>query len=363
MVRYAFTFIVVLVCARAIAQDSAEADKRIVQTVQRLSSFDYSKASQRTRDAIDRYLTANAGSDEYFQLVEKFGAASQKDTLLELAAKMAGRPQAGQAVKLLFQLGKGSAVKETLAALEPPAAASLIESVAAVGSNETTELAAGILTSPATPPAVCAAAVKGLSLNAAGQQAILAAARAGKLPASVKAAAAGALATSTDEAVRAAAAAVFNMSGAVTLPPVAELVKKPGDAAKGHTVFLTYCFSCHKAGDLGVDFGPALSEIGSKLAREALYDSILNPSAGISFGFEGWELKMKDGNNYVGMIASETDTEVALKVPGGIIIKCAKNAIASRDRMKVSLMPPNLHNVMTEADLVNLIEYLVSLKK
>jgi putative heme-binding domain-containing protein len=363
MVRHAFSFILILISVRVCAQESAEADKRIVQTVQRLSSFDYSKASQRTKDAIDRYLTANAGSDEYFQLVEKFTVASQRDNLFELAAKIAGTPQAGQAVKLLSQLGQGSAVKDKLAALEPPAAASLIESVAAVGSKETTELAAGILTSAATPDVVCAAAVRGLSLNAAGQEAILAAARTGKLPESVKTAAAGALATSTDEAVRAAAAVVFNMPGAVNLPPVAELVKKPGDAAKGHTVFLTYCFSCHKVGDLGVDFGPALSEIGSKLAREALYDSILNPSAGISFGFEGWELKMKDGNNYVGMIASETDTEIALKVPGGIIVKSARNAIASRDKMKVSLMPPNLHTVMTEADLVNLVEYLVSLKK
>lgn len=353
----------IILCFPVPAQEPAEADKRIVQTVQRLSSFEYSKAGQKTKDAIDRYLAATAGSDEYFQLVEKYAIASQKDTLLNVAADKAGGPQSGQAVKLLFQLGAGNAVKEKLAVQEPLAAAALIESIASVGSKETTELAVAVLTDASTAPVVSAAAVKGLGLNTAGQRAILAVAQAGKLPASVLPAAGSALATSTDEAIRADAAKVFMVAGAAKLPPVAELVKRTGDTAKGHLAYMTWCFSCHQVDGLGVDFGPALSEIGSKLAKEALYDSILNPGAGISFGFEGWDVKMKDGNNYIGMIASETDTEIALKVPGGIIVKCAKNAIASRDKMTVSLMTPNLHTIMSKSDLVNLIEYLVSLKK
>ena len=126
---------------------------------------------------------------------------------------------------------------------------------------------------------------------------------------------------------------------------------------------MTYCFTCHQVNGEGIDFGPALSEIGSKLAKEALYDAILNPGAGISFGFEGWDVKTKDGNNYIGMIASETDAELALRVPGGIIQKVAKSNLASRDRMTASLMTPNLHTVISEADLVSLVEYLASLKK
>jgi putative heme-binding domain-containing protein len=72
---------------------------------------------------------------------------------------------------------------------------------------------------------------------------------------------------------------------------------------------------------------------------------------------------MKDGNQYLGIIASETDAELSLKVPGGIIQKCAKNAIAGRDKLTVSLMTPNLHTVMNGSDLVDLVEYLASLKK
>jgi putative heme-binding domain-containing protein len=333
-----------------------------VQTVQRLASFDYDKASQKTKDAIDRHLTATAGSDEYFQVVEKFRLASQAETLLKLAVEKAGTPVSGQAVKLLFQLGQADTLRAKLAALAPAAAASLVESIASVGSKETTELAAAVLTDAKSPAAVSEAAIKGLARNAAGQQAILAAAQAGKLPDSVKPAAAAALATSTDEAVRTAAAKVLAMT-ATKLPPVAELVKKAGDAAKGQPVFMAYCFTCHQVNGQGIDFGPALGEIGTKLAKEALYDSILNPAAGISFGFEGWEVKTKDGNTFIGIVTSDTDKELALKVPGGIVMKLDKASITAREKMKVSLMTPNLHTVMSEADLVNLVEYLASLKK
>lgn len=356
-------FLILILTARAFAQDTSESDKRIVQTVQRLAAFDYTKASQKTKDAIARHLAAIAGTDEYFQIVEKFAIATQKDALLKISAEKSGTPQSGQAMKLLFQLGHGAAVKEKLAALEPVAAAALVETIAGVGSRETTDVATAILTDAKTPPAVSEAVIKGLARNAAGQQAILTAAQAGKLPDAIKPSAAAALAASTDEAIRTAAAKVLSMAAVVKLPPVAELVKKAGDAAKGQPVFMTYCFSCHQVNGLGVDFGPALSEIGTKLAKEALYDSILNPGAGISFGFEGWEVKTKDGNTYIGMVASETDNELSLKVPGGIIVKCDKSAIASRDKMKVSLMTPNLHTIMSEADLVNLVEYLASLKK
>ncbi len=355
-------FLLPLLALTASAQDTTEADKRIVQTVQRLASFDYHKASAKTKEAIDRHLAATAGSEEYFQLVEKFGLVSQKDSLLKLAVEKAGTPPAGQAVKLLFQFGQAAAVQEKLATLDAAAAAPFMESVAGVGTKETTDLAAAVLSDAKSAPPLADAALKGLARHTAGQQAILAAAQAGKIPDALKPAAAAALATSTDEAIRTAAAKVLAMT-ATKLPPVAELVKKSGDATKGQTVFMTWCFSCHQVNGLGVDFGPALSEIGTKLAKEALYDSILNPSAGISFGFEGWEVKTKDGNTFIGMVASDTEKELTLKLPGGILQKLDKANVTSREKMPTSLMTPNLHTVMSEADLVNLMEYLTGLKK
>src|SRR5215204_305812 len=59
-----------------------------------------------------------------------------------------------------------------------------------------------------------------------------------------------------------------NALGGQPLPPIAELVKLKGEVAKGRAVFEkaeSSCVTCHKVGDRGADFGPALTEIGTKL--------------------------------------------------------------------------------------------------
>jgi putative heme-binding domain-containing protein len=239
----------------------------------------------------------------------------------------------------------------------------LLESIANVGSQEAIALAAAAVTGPSTPLEVRLRTVKALGLSAAGQKALLEAARAKTLPDDVRETAGNALTTSTDEATRTEAAALFQMAAKKPLPPIAELAKRTGDPAKGQLVFMSYCFTCHQVNGVGIDFGPALSEIGSKLAREAIYDAILNPSAAISFGFEGFEVKTKTGDTFIGMVASDTADELALKVPGGVIQKTPKSGILSKTPLGVSLMTPGLQTVMEESQLVDLVEYLAGLKK
>lgn len=139
-----------------------------------------------------------------------------------------------------------------------------------------------------------------------------------------------------------------------------------GDPAKGAQIFRrpeVNCISCHQVRGEGVDFGPALSEIGSKLAREALFEAILDPSAGISFGFEAWQITLKDGDEAFGLIASETEDELVLKLQGGTLNRLKKADIAGREKQKLSVMPAGLQASLTTAEFVDLVEYLASLKK
>jgi putative heme-binding domain-containing protein len=128
-------------------------------------------------------------------------------------------------------------------------------------------------------------------------------------------------------------------------------------------VFQRSCASCHVAAGAGIDFGPALSEIGDKLPKAGLYVAILDPSAGISFGYEGYNVRTKDGQQLVGIISSETNDEIVMKLIGGVERRVAKSTVAERRRMDVSLMPPGLERGMTEGDLVHLVEYLASLRR
>ena len=112
-----------------------------------------------------------------------------------------------------------------------------------------------------------------------------------------------------------------------------------------------------------IDFGPGLGEIGDKLAREAFYESILDPSGAISFGYEGFVVATKAGASYVGFVASDGESELGLKVPGGALVTLKREEIASQTPLPVSLMPAGLAATMSQAELVDLVEYLTTLKK
>ena len=113
----------------------------------------------------------------------------------------------------------------------------------------------------------------------------------------------------------------------------------------------------------GIDFGPNLSEIGAKLAKEALYGTILDPSAGISFGFELWEVTLQNREIVTGILASDASDELALKVQTGLTTRHQQKEVAAKRRLALSIMPAGLQEAMTTQELVDLAEYLGSLKK
>jgi putative heme-binding domain-containing protein len=112
-----------------------------------------------------------------------------------------------------------------------------------------------------------------------------------------------------------------------------------------------------------VELGPNLSEIGTKLGREALLDAILDPSAGISFGYEAWTFMLKSGDEAYGLIASETADEIAVKNIGGLITRFKKSEIESRQQARQSIMPAGLQAAMSAQELADLVEYLAGLRK
>jgi putative membrane-bound dehydrogenase-like protein len=140
-----------------------------------------------------------------------------------------------------------------------------------------------------------------------------------------------------------------------------DLAKMKGNAIKGIKTFETYCLTCHKMAGKGTDFGPGLSEIGSKLSKSGLFSSIINPSQGISFGYEGHVLTMKDGSENQGMLLSKTENEIVMKELGVTEPKRYKRTeIASQKMLEESLMPKF---PMKKEELVDLVEYLAGLKK
>ena len=117
-----------------------------------------------------------------------------------------------------------------------------------------------------------------------------------------------------------------------------------------------------KAGNLGMDFGPGLSEIGDKLPKSELILSIVKPNAGISFDYEGWTVETNKGDTLTGIV-SEADEDLIVRMVGGLSQRIKKADITKQTKMEISLMPEGFHLAMSEKDLVDLVEFLSNLRK
>ena len=123
------------------------------------------------------------------------------------------------------------------------------------------------------------------------------------------------------------------------------------------------CANCHIVGDYGKEVGPNLSEIGSKLSREAMFTAILDPSAGISHNYENYIVLTDSGQVFSGLKMSETADDLTIRTAEAIDHRIRKDEIEAINKSEKSLMPDNLHHTTDQAGLVNLVEYMITLRK
>ncbi|GAB4031478.1 PVC-type heme-binding CxxCH protein [Spirosoma gilvum] len=141
--------------------------------------------------------------------------------------------------------------------------------------------------------------------------------------------------------------------------PIAKVAMLTGDAKKGQTVFKTNCATCHKHGQLGTDVGPELTEIHQKFDRNGLLDAIMNPSAGIAFGYEPWLITTKKGQTFYGFLVSDGDQSVVVKGIKGYKHTIPTDQIFSRRQYKTSLMPDPKALGISDQQLADLTAFLL----
>ena len=140
------------------------------------------------------------------------------------------------------------------------------------------------------------------------------------------------------------------------LPQMTELLVYVGDIGRGKEVFTTAtCVQCHIVNGEGTNFGPDLSRIGAKLSKQGFYESILDPSAGVSPTYQSYTLKTQDGQEWTGFIESETPDHVTLRMTEGAVVELEKADVAERSAESLSAMPAGLQQVMSTDDLIDLV--------
>ncbi|HXG49331.1 MAG TPA: c-type cytochrome [Methylomirabilota bacterium] len=355
--------------AEAVAEDPEQA--RVATAIEALSRLPNTDLSQnaRLKDTVFKLLDKTRGTPSFVSLVRQFKIPDQSAGLLEVITRHPASEAAVEAVRLLAEQNDAAGLRAGLRHTNQAAAVVVAEVLGTVPARGARGLLLDVVRDPAAGGEVRRRAVRSLAQTREGAEQLLALGEAGDLAEELRFTAASELNRVRWPEVQAKAATVFpppTGRGAEPLPSVAELVKRTGDAANGRRVFhspAAACATCHRVKGEGVDFGPDLSEIGTKLGKDALYEAILDPSAGVSFGYEAWQVQLKSGDETYGLLAGETADDIAIKTAGGIVTRYPKSQILDRQKMKLSIMPAGLHEGLTTAELVDLVEYLTTLRK
>lgn len=146
----------------------------------------------------------------------------------------------------------------------------------------------------------------------------------------------------------------------------ADLLALKGDAARGRELFLNasgvQCRNCHRVGDAGKTFGPDLTQIGKKLDRAKMLESILEPSKTIDPQYVTQLIETTDGRVISGLLVQRTVLATKLKTADGKEVTIPNREIEQAVPLQQSLMPDLLLREMTAAQVADLLEYLQSLK-
>jgi len=316
---------------------------------------------------VDEAIAVLGPSAAFVDLVQKFGLKQRIGDVVAIAADASSSDAlAFKASQVAIAVGGEGPLRAKVAAGGEPAVR-LVTVLGFIG-GKATEIVDGAVRDAAAPSDVRIAAVRGKVRTEQGAMALVAMAKGGDLPVPLMQAAAHAISSCPWEAARKAAGDVLPMpkgKGGGKLPSVAELKKRQGSPDRGKAVFAGAgtCAKCHIVNGEGKEVGPNLSAIGGKLSREALYESILAPSAAISHNFELWTALLEDGRSVSGLLISKTPEQVVIRGADGLDVTLAAKEIDELAKQPVSLMPADLASAVSADELVDLVAWLETLKQ
>lgn len=143
-------------------------------------------------------------------------------------------------------------------------------------------------------------------------------------------------------------------------------VSMTGDAKRGEDVFRAksvQCATCHQISGQGGQVGPALDDVGLRLSRQELVESILEPSKKIDPRFAAWTAVTADGKVHSGLLVERTDAQIVLRTTRGKDISIPRDDLDELIKQTTSLMPDRLLDDLQDQQIVDLLAFLQSLRK
>ena len=346
-------------------------DHAIVQALLRIPNATLDAYPHRA-EAVQRHVARllDVSPDEFVDVVEQLEVPSQSEALQTIMLD----PESGQAgidaTGLLVRTGQLGVLTSALENKDDRVSAAAATAIGFVNSKEAANLLRPVMEDSSRHATVRSAAASALGRSWYGQQVLLAMARENRVPEEFRFEISNALLGSWTKEIAEEAKHLKSLvspaaAASEPIPPINKLIQMRGDGKEGKKVFETVgtCSKCHKVRGEGKEVGPDLSEIGSKLSREDLYVNILNPSAAVSHNYETYALLTVDGAVITGILVNQTDDAVTLKTADAVLKTIPTDEIEQLKKQSASLMPADLQKNMTVQNLLDLVDYLVLLKK
>ncbi len=344
---------------------STSKDAKLLYALKHIDA-DHFQMTAAVRTKLNSVLDKNKGQLDFVDLIAKYNLENKAPDLLETALQYPDSASGREASKVLLRWGRQDLFEKVLKSDNKQQTIALIKSLKPnIYDNKTMDLMEQIFMDPHRDMEIRTLAVRSFAGPWQSEDRLLELAKENKIPEDLHVAAGGVFQSSWRGDLREEGAKYIKLPGSkegAPLPAVSVLVDTKGNADNGKTIFKNICSNCHQINNEGTNFGPDLSEIGGKLSKEAIYNSILFPDQGINFGFEGYRIELKDGSTAMGKIVSETEDKIDLQYMASQQT-VDKSQVVSRTKMENSMMPGNLHSLMSQQELVDLVEYLSALKK
>jgi putative heme-binding domain-containing protein len=148
-----------------------------------------------------------------------------------------------------------------------------------------------------------------------------------------------------------------------------------GSTAHGKELFFGdgNCAMCHMVSGKGGRLGPDLTGVAGSRTREAIIDSIRNPSRRLAWGlteatkefpqeYESVTVVTADGKQIKGITLNEDSFTVQIMDPGEQIHLLEKNKLKSFKKSRESAMPKYDADVLSDKDVEDIIAFLASVE-
>ncbi len=145
-----------------------------------------------------------------------------------------------------------------------------------------------------------------------------------------------------------------------------------GNAAHGKELFYgdANCSLCHIVDGKGGRVGPELTSVGGSRTREAIIDSVRNPSRRLAWGlteatkefpqeYETITVVTADGKQIKGVALNEDSFSVQMMDANEKIYLLEKDKLRSFKKSRQSLMPTYSPDVLSDKDLEDIVAFLI----